>query len=105
MRFWVLTSLAFAVPAYAVAQQSAPDLQGLWVTKNRYGPDIRGTLRIVPRGGNLVADIAGLMVPVQQTGRQLSFIARSPPGRTPAPAFGRSARPRPAGRSLAGAAP
>jgi CubicO group peptidase (beta-lactamase class C family) len=54
-----------------VASQAG--LDGLWVAEQRYGPDIRGPLLILPRGGGLGADIAGFMVPVTQRGSALSF--------------------------------
>lgn len=62
--------LSPAVPAQPAPQQ---DLQGLWVAKERYGPDVRGTLMLVPRGTGLVADIAGFTVPVRQQGSRFSF--------------------------------
>lgn len=48
-------------------------LEGLWVAANRYGPDIRGTVLILPRDGVLVADIAGFTVPVRQQGNAYAF--------------------------------
>jgi CubicO group peptidase (beta-lactamase class C family) len=62
--------LATAVSAQVATQQN---LEGLWVAKARYGPDIRGPLMIRPTGGGLVADIAGFTVPVRQQGTNLSF--------------------------------
>jgi CubicO group peptidase (beta-lactamase class C family) len=62
--------LATGVSAQIGNQQS---LEGLWVGKNYFGPDIRGTLMILPRDGALVADIAGFTVPVRQQGKTLSF--------------------------------
>jgi CubicO group peptidase (beta-lactamase class C family) len=64
------TLLATAVSAQ-VASQS--DLTGLWAAENRYGPDVRGTLMILPRGNGLVADIAGFAVPVKQDGKSVRF--------------------------------
>jgi CubicO group peptidase (beta-lactamase class C family) len=52
---------------------SSPDLTGLWVAEVRNGPDIRGTLILIPRGGGLTADIAGFTVAVKQQGKALSF--------------------------------
>ena len=73
-RALALTLLALAPASIALAQTSpSPSLEGLWVAKNRYGPDTRGTLRIVPRDGRMVADIAGSTVPVLQAGSALSF--------------------------------
>lgn len=59
--------------AAAYAQSANPNLEGLWVAKERYGPDIRGPLMILPRKGRLVADIAGFVLPVQQQANRLSF--------------------------------
>jgi CubicO group peptidase (beta-lactamase class C family) len=64
-----------AVLATAVSAQVAtqPNLEGLWVAKERYGPDIRGPLMIRQGSDSLVADIAGFRVPVRQQGRRFSF--------------------------------
>jgi CubicO group peptidase (beta-lactamase class C family) len=67
-----LACTSFIIAA-AMAQPAGPDLEGLWVANERYGPDIRGTLMILRRGGGLVADIAGFSVPVAQKGRKFSF--------------------------------
>ena len=79
IRFLCLMSVALAPAAVAIAQSSptaaAPpaSLEGLWVAKNHYGPDVRGTLTIVGRGSELIADIAGFSVPVKQERGSLSF--------------------------------
>ncbi|MFL6830457.1 MAG: serine hydrolase domain-containing protein [Sphingomicrobium sp.] len=65
-----VSMLTAAASAQMASQQK---LNGLWVAKERYGPDIRGTLLIRPVGGALVADIAGFAVPVNQQGETLSF--------------------------------
>jgi CubicO group peptidase (beta-lactamase class C family) len=58
----------------AASQAAAPtDLEGLWVARAHYGPDVRGRLMILRRGDGLVADIAGFSVPVKQQGKKLSF--------------------------------
>ena len=63
-----------ALATAAVAQVSdSHTLEGLWVAQQRFGPDIRGRLTIIPRNGILVADIAGFTVPVKQQGGALSF--------------------------------
>jgi len=73
-RIALLALGAASVTADAAAQTTQPDsLQGLWVASERYGPDIRGQLMILPRDGGLMADIAGFAVPVRQTGNLLSF--------------------------------
>jgi hypothetical protein len=62
------------VAAAALAQPAdAPELEGLWAAHARYGPDVRGRLMILQRGDGLVADIAGVSVPVKQQGKKLSF--------------------------------
>ena len=58
----VLFPLAAAVQAQPATQP--PALEGLWVAEVRNGPDVRGTLMLVPRGDALVASIAGFTVPV-----------------------------------------
>jgi CubicO group peptidase (beta-lactamase class C family) len=58
----------------ASAQQAATlDLEGLWVARAHYGPDVRGRLMVLKRGDGIVADIAGFSVPVKQQGKKLSF--------------------------------
>ena len=48
-------------------------LEGMWVARQRYGPDVHGTLLILPRNGALHADIGGFSVPVRLDGQQLAF--------------------------------
>src|SRR4051812_34005171 len=62
--------LATGAAAQVAGQRS---LEGLWVAKERYGPDVRGPLIILPSGSGLVADVAGFSVPVRQQGKSLSF--------------------------------
>jgi CubicO group peptidase (beta-lactamase class C family) len=52
---------------------SPPDLPGLWAAKLRFGPDIRGTLRILRVGSEWRADIAGFSVPARFDGQSVSF--------------------------------
>ncbi len=68
-------SCASLLLAAAVSAEPAAtaDLEGLWVARARYGPDVRGRLMILKRGDGVVADIAGFSVPVRQQGRKLSF--------------------------------
>lgn len=75
VRFACLASIALLPAAIVLAQPAnqPPSLEGLWVAAQRYGPDIRGPLMILPRGGGLVADVAGFSVPVTQRGSALSF--------------------------------
>jgi len=67
-----LVALVIATVALAQTPQ-APELEGLWVAHERYGPDVHGRLIIFKRDGALVADLAGHSVPVQQQARTLSF--------------------------------
>lgn len=72
----VLLSIVVAgtLAASASAQQAASSsIEGLWVASQRYGPDVRGTLRLLARNGVLSAEIAGYTVPVRSNGRALSF--------------------------------
>ncbi|HKY92106.1 MAG TPA: hypothetical protein VJM11_13750, partial [Nevskiaceae bacterium] len=65
---------ALVIAATALAQTAgAPELEGLWVAHERYGPGVPGRLMILKRGDGLVADIAGFSVAVKQEGRKLSF--------------------------------
>lgn len=73
MRNLVIALASTVASANAAVAQAPASLQGLWAAKERYGPDIRGTLMIVQRGDGLVADIAGFTAPVQQQGSHLSF--------------------------------
>ena len=79
IRLYCLGSMAILPATLVLAQAGggqpapAPTLEGLWVAKQRFGPDIRGTLMILPRGNALVADIGGYSVSVRQDGRKLSF--------------------------------
>ncbi|HEU4499808.1 MAG TPA: serine hydrolase domain-containing protein [Sphingomicrobium sp.] len=69
-----LAAAGMAVAAIAQTPTAPPpSLEGLWVGKLRYGPDVRGRLLILPRGNALVADIAGFTVPVRSEGSSLSF--------------------------------
>ena len=69
---WLSCASFLIVPAAAQSAGTA-DLEGLWVARALYGPDVRGTLLILQRGDGLVADIAGFSVPVKQQGKKLSF--------------------------------
>ena len=65
--------LALAMASCAVAQVRSPDFVGLWEAKRHFGPEVRGTLVLVPREGGLVADIGGYSVPVKVNGRDHAF--------------------------------
>jgi CubicO group peptidase (beta-lactamase class C family) len=71
-RWLACASLVIAIAAWA-QPAATPGLEGLWVARARYGPDVRGRLMILRRGDGLVADVAGFSVPVKQQGGKLSF--------------------------------
>jgi CubicO group peptidase (beta-lactamase class C family) len=74
MRKMIALSCAVLMASAGWAQATdQPDLSGLWVAKERYGPDVRGPLMIRPRGNGLIAEIAGFTVPVRQQGTFLTF--------------------------------
>ena len=75
MRSRMLCACAAGVLAAGAAAQTAPapSIEGLWVGQQHFGPDIRGTVLIVPRNGVLTADIAGYAIPVREQGNSLSF--------------------------------
>ena len=62
-----LLPLAVAAPAQPVS------LEGLWVAEVRNGPEVRGSLMLVPSDGGLIASIGGFAIPVKQQGKALSF--------------------------------
>jgi CubicO group peptidase (beta-lactamase class C family) len=63
-------SFLLVLAASAAAQAPPPpDLSGLWAARQRFGPDVRGTLLI----SRSWADIAGFRVPVRIEGETLSF--------------------------------
>src|SRR5688572_28474659 len=72
MHFGQILSCALLLATAASAQLSS-GLEGLWIAQERYGPDVHGTLTLLPRGGGLVADIAGFVVPVRQDAGRLGF--------------------------------
>jgi CubicO group peptidase (beta-lactamase class C family) len=71
--FASIVLMPIAVAAQPSAKLPGASIEGLWAAKQRYGPDVRGALMILPRQGSLVADIAGFTVPVRQQGKTLSF--------------------------------
>jgi CubicO group peptidase (beta-lactamase class C family) len=71
-RWLACASLVIATAVWA-EPAGTPGLEGLWVARARYGPDVRGRLMILRRGDGLVADVAGFSVPVKRQGSKLSF--------------------------------
>lgn len=74
MRYLLLSTCVAITLAGGVAAQAAPlsSLEGLWAARSINAP-VRGTLRIIDRGGALSADIAGFALPVRRVGKELSF--------------------------------
>ena len=67
MKRGILAALTMLSAAAALAQPASnADLVGLWSARQEYGPQVAGTLLILPRGGALTADIAGFSMPVRQ---------------------------------------
>jgi CubicO group peptidase (beta-lactamase class C family) len=64
----------FYVWAEPISVATVPDkLAGLWKAKKRFGPDARGRLVISRERSGLVADIAGVRLPVSFARGELSF--------------------------------
>lgn len=57
----------------AAQTNSARELWGLWQTKARYGPDVRGPLVIRQINGEWRAEISGYSAPVKIAGENISF--------------------------------
>lgn len=68
-----LARAALLMTSASARPATTDSLDGLWVAKERYGPDIRGTLMLRSRDGVLVAEIAGFTVPVRQQGNSFAF--------------------------------
>jgi CubicO group peptidase (beta-lactamase class C family) len=64
---------------FALATAPEAELVGLWEAKRHFGPEVRGSLELVPREGALEARIAGHSAPVTTTGERSEF--RLPDGR------------------------
>lgn len=62
-----------AAPAAAQTASNEPNLNGVWVARARYGPDIRGPLLIERRGEGFVAEIAGMRADSRSEGRDIVF--------------------------------
>lgn len=69
-------------PQTANAQaNSAKELAGLWETKQRFGPEVRGTLFIRQTGDHWQAEIAGRFAPVKIEGDSVSSELPDGPGK------------------------
>jgi CubicO group peptidase (beta-lactamase class C family) len=55
--------------------------EGLWTARQRYGPDVQGSLLILQQDGELRADIGGFSVPVHRQGSSLEFTLPDGKGR------------------------
>jgi CubicO group peptidase (beta-lactamase class C family) len=74
-----LLMLVALTPAIACAQGNTPgptarDLVGLWYSKLRFGPDVKGKLTIERRGTGWVADIAGYDAGVTMKGDTILLV-------------------------------
>lgn len=82
-KLMLATALAFALAQQAVAQTPAqtpaqtraagPDLTGLWMAKQRFGPDIRGEMTIVHDARGWRAALAGRQADVTVHGEFVTF--------------------------------
>ena len=70
---WVLISVTAPLHIATAQSNSARELVGLWESKRRFGPDIRGTLFITQRKGEWQAEIAGRVAPVKLAGDEIAF--------------------------------
>ena len=57
----------------ATTAQAAADLSGLWEAKKRFGPDAKGPLIIERTPAGMIADMAGIKVPVADAKGELRF--------------------------------
>lgn len=78
MRAWTLAALAClaCLAPMASAQQSQLQqggIDGLWAARMRYGPDVRGPLLIVRRGGRLMAEISGRSIEARLENGEIRF--------------------------------
>ena len=80
MKMRLLAAVAGLLAASAGPAQVQPNLEGLWAAHSSEAP-IGGTLLIFERGGGLVADIGGFQVPVQASGKGVSFALPDAKGR------------------------
>jgi CubicO group peptidase (beta-lactamase class C family) len=65
-------ALVLAVaPAAAQTPAEAPNIDGLWAARMRYGPDVRGPLLIERRQGRLIAEIAGREVEAREANGEI----------------------------------
>ncbi len=71
----VAICLVVTVAGTSIAAEGneAETLAGLWHAKRYLGPEVRGNLSLLPRNGQLFADVAGFLVPVRVSGDRFSF--------------------------------
>jgi CubicO group peptidase (beta-lactamase class C family) len=69
----VLTSATSQMNTATAQMGSARELAGLWEAKQRFGPDIRGSLLLKQTGGEWQAEIAGRVAAVKLTGEAVTF--------------------------------
>jgi hypothetical protein len=59
--------------AQTVEPRTAQQLAGLWEARQRYGPDVRGSLLIRQLNGGWWAEIAGRSAQAKMTGEAITF--------------------------------
>ncbi len=74
-RLRCIALVATILAGTAATSAGQDSLEGLWVARQRYGPDVHGTLLILPVNNVLRADIAGYSVPVRVDGQKSLFRA------------------------------
>lgn len=71
--FSLLISELLTARVVSPQSNSAKELAGLWETKKRFGPEVRGTLFIRQTGENWEAEIAGRFASVTVAGDAVEF--------------------------------
>jgi len=69
----VLTSVNSLMQTASAQSNQAKELVGLWEAKQRFGPDVRGTLLIKQTGDGWQAEIAGHIAQAKTSGDSISF--------------------------------
>jgi CubicO group peptidase (beta-lactamase class C family) len=72
----ILIVLVSVIPFLASAQEETPKTPtaGLWESKKRFGPDLRGRLLLIPDAQGWRAEIAGYRATVRRRGDTVSFV-------------------------------
>jgi hypothetical protein len=69
----VLVSETLLVQTAAAQSNSARELAGLWQSKRRFGPDVRGSLLVKQSNGEWRAEVTGHSTVVKIAGDAISF--------------------------------